>query len=144
MACRTVQLLPDGAGGDVAMKLRKALPLFSLCLLGAWSSMNGAVSVAHANEAREGEEHAEIRHVVLISVDGMHETDFANFIARHPLDDTHVAMLMSNPGLARRKVDRHVTTTQVAPTILRALELDPDALEGVRKEGTTALPNLRF
>ncbi len=58
------------------------------------------------------------------------------------LDDTHVAMLVSNPGLRPRTVDRRVNTTQVAPTILRALSLDPNALEGVRKEGTTVLPEL--
>jgi hypothetical protein len=37
-----------------------------------------------------------------------------------------------------------VTTTQVAPTILRALDLDPDALDAVRKEGTKALPGVRL
>jgi predicted AlkP superfamily pyrophosphatase or phosphodiesterase len=60
------------------------------------------------------------------------------------LDDTHVALLVSNPGLEQRAVSRHVTTTQVAPTILRALDLDPDALDAVRKEGTKALPGLRL
>jgi hypothetical protein len=60
------------------------------------------------------------------------------------LDDTHVALLVSNPDLHPRTVNRHVTTTQVAPTILRALGLDPDALEGVRKEGTKTLPGLKF
>jgi hypothetical protein len=37
-----------------------------------------------------------------------------------------------------------VKTTQVAPTILKALELDPNALEAVRKEGTKALPGVMF
>jgi arylsulfatase A-like enzyme len=60
------------------------------------------------------------------------------------LDDTHVALLVSNPGLDRRAVSRHVSTTQVAPTILRALGLDPDALDAVRKEGTKALPGVRL
>lgn len=59
-------------------------------------------------------------------------------------DDTNVALLVSNPGLRGRTVDRPVRTTQVAPTILRALGLDPDALDAVRREGTRPLPGLRF
>ncbi len=39
-----------------------------------------------------------------------------------------------------RTVDDRVTTTGVAPTILKALGLDPDARERVRKEETKALP----
>jgi hypothetical protein len=35
-----------------------------------------------------------------------------------------------------------VRTKQVAPTILRALGLDPRALDAVRVEGTRALPEL--
>jgi predicted AlkP superfamily pyrophosphatase or phosphodiesterase len=68
-------------------------------------------------------------------------------IAEHgggSLDDTNVALLVSNPGLHHKKVTGHVTTTQVAPTILKALDLDPDALDGVRKEGTVALPGLHL
>jgi len=58
-------------------------------------------------------------------------------------DDTHVALLVSNPGLRARTVARHVTTTEVAPTILRALGLDPEALDAVRREHTRSLPGLR-
>jgi Type I phosphodiesterase / nucleotide pyrophosphatase len=68
-------------------------------------------------------------------------------IAEHgggSLDDTHVALLVSNPRLEHRTIHGHVTTTQVAPTILKALGLDPAALEGVRKEGTRALPGLDY
>jgi predicted AlkP superfamily pyrophosphatase or phosphodiesterase len=60
------------------------------------------------------------------------------------VDDTHVALLVSNPGLHSRKVTRHVWTRQVAPTILRALDLDPGDLQAVQKEGTKVLPGLRF
>jgi len=66
-------------------------------------------------------------------------------IAEHgggTLDDTNVALLVSNPRLRRRTVEAHVTTTQVAPTILEALDLDPRALDAVRKEGTKSLPGL--
>ncbi len=68
-------------------------------------------------------------------------------IAEHgggSLDDTNVALLVSNPNLRRQIIDTHVWTRQVAPTILRALRIDPYALEAVRKEGTRALPGLRF
>ena len=37
-----------------------------------------------------------------------------------------------------------VETTQVAPTILQALGLDPDGLDAVQKEGTPVLPGLNF
>jgi len=55
-------------------------------------------------------------------------------------DDSHVALLLSNPSLHARSVDRRVQTTQVAPTVLRALGLEPRLLQAVRKEGTRMLP----
>ena len=58
------------------------------------------------------------------------------------LDDTNVMLLVSNPSLHARTVSAPVQTTQIAPTILRALGLDPRALDAVRKEGTTILPEL--
>jgi hypothetical protein len=58
------------------------------------------------------------------------------------LDDTHVALLVSAKFLDQSEVDDLVKTTQIAPTILRALGLDPDALGAVRQEGTRALPKL--
>ena len=56
-------------------------------------------------------------------------------------DDSHVALLVSHPSLEPRTVDRRVRTTQVAPTVLRALGLEPRLLEAVRKEGTPVLPH---
>jgi hypothetical protein len=55
-------------------------------------------------------------------------------------DDTNVIMLLSNPHLKPATVTASVTTMQVAPTVLEALGLDPDALQAVRLEGTQALP----
>ncbi|MEO6609579.1 MAG: alkaline phosphatase family protein [Aestuariivirga sp.] len=55
-------------------------------------------------------------------------------------DDTHVALLLSNPGLAATEVKDPVTNMQVAPTILAALGLDPTALQAVKAEGTKVLP----
>ena len=59
-------------------------------------------------------------------------------------DDTNVMLLVSNPNLHQRKVTAFVETTQVAPTILTLLGLDPNSLDAVRKEGTPVLPGLRF
>jgi hypothetical protein len=44
---------------------------------------------------------------------------------------------------AGQVVHASVETTQVAPTILSFLGLDPDALDAVRTEGTPALPTGR-
>ncbi len=57
-------------------------------------------------------------------------------------DDRNVALLVVNPRADNggRSNDARVTTTQVAPTILKYLGLDPGALDAVRIEGTAALP----
>lgn len=57
-------------------------------------------------------------------------------------DDVHVAMLVSNPRLPQAAVNSSVETRQIAPTILKALGLDPDELEAVKIEHTEALPGL--
>jgi hypothetical protein len=54
-------------------------------------------------------------------------------------DDTNVMLLVSNPGFVPQTVYTDAMTTQVAPTILAALGLDPRALDAVRIEGTTVL-----
>jgi arylsulfatase A-like enzyme len=43
-------------------------------------------------------------------------------------DDTHVALLVSSPGLSPRIIGTPVQTMQVAPTILHALGIDPTSL----------------
>ncbi|MDP9044613.1 MAG: alkaline phosphatase family protein [Pseudomonadota bacterium] len=58
-------------------------------------------------------------------------------------DDGHVALVVSHPALESRTVARRVETTQVAPTILRTLGLDPRLLHSVAVEGTRVLPGLR-
>jgi hypothetical protein len=55
-------------------------------------------------------------------------------------EDTNVPILVSAPGLHGTIVTAPVETTQIAPTILAALGLDPGALAAVRREGTRALP----
>jgi len=58
-------------------------------------------------------------------------------------DDTAVALLVSLPGFGVRKtVATSVATTQVAPTILRALGIDPTKLQAATAEGTVVLPGL--
>jgi arylsulfatase A-like enzyme len=59
-------------------------------------------------------------------------------------DDTNVMLLVSNPGYKAKTLHSFVETTQVAPTILKLLGLDPDELDAVRKEGTPALPGIDF
>jgi hypothetical protein len=66
-------------------------------------------------------------------------------IAEHgggTLDDTGVALIVSHPSLHKRHVADHVLTQQIAPTILRALDLDPEQLQAVVKEHIKVLPGL--
>jgi arylsulfatase A-like enzyme len=55
-------------------------------------------------------------------------------------DDTNVVLLVSYPTFKPETVNAAVGTAQVAPTILRALGLNPAALEAVQVEGTPVLP----
>jgi hypothetical protein len=59
-------------------------------------------------------------------------------------DDTNVMLLVSNPSFDAGTITGPVETTQVAPTILKALGLDPDSLQAVRKELTPVLPGLKL
>ena len=55
-------------------------------------------------------------------------------------DDRNVALVMSSPHIKHaRIVDDPTFTTQIAPTILDALDLDPRSLQAVREEGTQSL-----
>ena len=59
-------------------------------------------------------------------------------------DDTNVVLLLSNPSFRAKTVQAPVGTSQVAPTILKALGIDPRALDAVRAEGTGILPASHF
>src|SRR5215831_10891420 len=59
-------------------------------------------------------------------------------------DDTSVVLLLSNPGFKPKTVQAAVGTAQVAPTILKALGLNPNALQAVQVEGTPVLPAIPF
>jgi hypothetical protein len=56
--------------------------------------------------------------------------------------DTNVGLIVSNPRLPAVTLKTPVATSQVAPTILRALEIEPKALQSVRVELTKVLPGL--
>jgi hypothetical protein len=57
-------------------------------------------------------------------------------------DDVHTALLVSLPSLEHAVVKSAVSNQQVAPTIVKALGLDPNDLEAVRKEQIPPLPFL--
>ncbi len=59
-------------------------------------------------------------------------------------DDTNVMLLLSNPSFKGRTVYSDVATTQVAPTILKSLGLNPRELQAVQLEGTGVLPDVSF
>jgi arylsulfatase A-like enzyme len=56
--------------------------------------------------------------------------------------DRHVLMVVSGPGIPVQVESASVETTQVAPTILALLGLNPNALTAVQIEGTQVLPGL--
>jgi hypothetical protein len=59
-------------------------------------------------------------------------------------DDTNVVLLLSNPSFQPKTVSVGVGTAQVAPTILKALDLNPASLYAVRVEGTSVLPDVKL
>ena len=59
-------------------------------------------------------------------------------------DDTNVVLLLSHPGFRPQTVYATVGTAQVAPTVLKALHIDPTKLDAVRVEGTAVLPAVQF
>ncbi|MGF6543227.1 alkaline phosphatase family protein [Paraburkholderia youngii] len=59
-------------------------------------------------------------------------------------DDSHVGLLVSYPTLQAATNTATVSLTQVAPTVLKSLALDPSLLHSVAAEGTQVLPGLGF
>jgi hypothetical protein len=55
-------------------------------------------------------------------------------------DDTNVMLLVAFPGFNPQTVFADTATTQVGPTILKTLGLNPAALKAVKVEGTPVLP----
>jgi predicted AlkP superfamily pyrophosphatase or phosphodiesterase len=81
-----------------------------------------------------------------IAQKGVVYTGGTSKIAEHGGDadtDRDVPILVSGTGVhGSRTVDQPVQTTQVAPTILHLLGLNPNELQAVRSEHTQALPSL--
>jgi hypothetical protein len=74
---------------------------------------------------------------------GLYMEADTKFLAEHGgfhKQDTNVALLLSRPGLPTEVIKTPVQTTQIAPTILKALGLDTHALQAVQKEKTRELP----
>ena len=57
-------------------------------------------------------------------------------------DDTNVMLLLSNPNFAAKTLTTPVTTSQIAPTILKVLGLSPQSLQAVQMQGTEVLPGV--
>jgi len=57
-------------------------------------------------------------------------------------DDRHVALLVSNPAIKSAQIGDAVSTTEVAPSILKVLGLKPSHLSAVKSEKTSLLPKL--
>lgn len=57
-------------------------------------------------------------------------------------EDTNVPLLLSFSGAAGTINKASVQTSQVAPTILAALGIDPKTLKAVQIEGTSVLPGI--
>ena len=56
--------------------------------------------------------------------------------------DTNVGLVVSNPRFPSVVVKTPVLTSQVAPTILQALDIEPEELNSVRVEHTPVLPGM--
>ncbi|MGA2924161.1 MAG: alkaline phosphatase family protein [Candidatus Sulfotelmatobacter sp.] len=59
-------------------------------------------------------------------------------------DDRNVLLIVSNPSYKPVAFNDQVETRQIAPTIVKALGLDPNLLSAVRSEHTETLPGLPF
>src|SRR6202167_999896 len=57
-------------------------------------------------------------------------------------DDTNVMLLVANPSFSAQTVSSETATIQVAPTMVKALGLNPGLLNAVQMEGTAVLPEV--
>jgi len=85
--------------------------------------------------------------IVIPSAGVIYTKPSASKIAEHggfSRDETAVALLVSAPSLKPAQLRTPVTTAEIAPTVLLALGLNPQALLAVRQEHTTGLPGLGY
>jgi Type I phosphodiesterase / nucleotide pyrophosphatase len=81
--------------------------------------------------------------IVLFPRPGVIYTTSTKKLAEHggaSEDDTHVALLVANPSFQPQTNKTPVVTTQIAPTILQLLGLNPLSLQAVVQERTPLLP----
>lgn len=81
--------------------------------------------------------------IVVVPQQGVIYTGSTAKIAEHGgfnEDDTHVGLIVANPDLKKGFVYTPVQTTEIAPTILQLLKLDPNKLKAVQMEHTQLLP----
>ncbi len=94
--------------------------------------------------AKTGDPHAP--DLVGIAQHGVVYTGGVKKIAEHggdAPDDRDVPLVISGAGVAgHRTFDEHVDTSQIAPSILALLDLNPHDLQAVRIEHTDVLPSL--
>jgi hypothetical protein len=57
-------------------------------------------------------------------------------------DDTNVMLLVANPSFSAQTVSSETATIQLAPTMVKALGLNPGLLKAVQMEGTAVLPEV--
>ncbi len=93
--------------------------------------------------ARPGDPHAP--DLIGIAQHGVVYTGKTKKIAEHggaAPDDRDVPLIVSGPGVTHRASGQAVQTTQIAPTILSLLGLDPNQLDAVRIDHTPVLPGV--
>jgi hypothetical protein len=128
-------LARSGTGNDIDGKAR---PFTASGL----KTLYAGASAARYFHTRPGD--SRVPDLVGISQYGVVYTGGKGKIAEHGgahADDLDVPLVVSGAGTPRGvRVDGPVRTTQIAPTILRLLGLDPRKLEAVRIEHTRVLP----
>jgi hypothetical protein len=83
--------------------------------------------------------------IIVLSEQGVIYTGSLKKIAEHggfSNDDTHVPLIIATPQLNKGTVFAAVQTTQIAPTILHLLGLNPEDLQAVVIEQTQILPGI--
>lgn len=148
------QNLTDGAGVPVAFVTTDDIGLFWLNntndIPTAVANLQAKASALHIQEIISGQalidqgfgnplQSSRVPHFIVRPTLGTIYTTSTKKIAEHgglSSDDRVVACFASNPKLNKTVVTDMVETKQVAPTILKALGLDPNSLQGVVAEQT--------
>jgi hypothetical protein len=132
---RTYLLAQSGAGNDITGKPR---PFSSSGL----STVDAGQAAAAYFHAATGD--ARVPDIVGTAKNGTVYTGGKSKIAEHGgagAQDRNVPILISGPGVEHgRSNPTPVETTQIAPTVLTVLGLNPSELQAVTREHTAALP----